>query len=143
MTPSSRASALIESFSSPSRSAMRRAAATTASRVSPARWPGERAARAPVAAVGALSFLAAIVTQLYNVQLLLYTVQYDGQRGCSSEVRANRGGGAREPVADRVWRLGDELINFYAVEEVGRLTIADAACRASATRSRPTSRRSD
>ena len=36
------------------------------------------------------------------------------------------GGGAREPVADRVWRLGDELINFYAVEDEGRLTIADA-----------------
>lgn len=31
-----------------------------------------------------------------------------------------------EPVADRVWRLGNELINFYAVEEDGRLTIVDA-----------------
>jgi glyoxylase-like metal-dependent hydrolase (beta-lactamase superfamily II) len=30
------------------------------------------------------------------------------------------------PVADRVWRLGDELVNFYAVEDDGRLTIVDA-----------------
>jgi glyoxylase-like metal-dependent hydrolase (beta-lactamase superfamily II) len=30
------------------------------------------------------------------------------------------------PVADRVWRLGDELVNFYAVEDNGRLTIVDA-----------------
>jgi glyoxylase-like metal-dependent hydrolase (beta-lactamase superfamily II) len=29
-------------------------------------------------------------------------------------------------VADRVWRLGDERINYYAVEEDGRLTIVDA-----------------
>jgi len=29
-------------------------------------------------------------------------------------------------VAERVWRLGDERINFYAVEEDGRLTIVDA-----------------
>jgi glyoxylase-like metal-dependent hydrolase (beta-lactamase superfamily II) len=34
--------------------------------------------------------------------------------------------GARGAVADRVWRLGDELVNFYAVEEDGRLTIIDA-----------------
>jgi glyoxylase-like metal-dependent hydrolase (beta-lactamase superfamily II) len=30
------------------------------------------------------------------------------------------------PVADRVWRLGDEFVNFYAVEEDGRVTIVDA-----------------
>jgi glyoxylase-like metal-dependent hydrolase (beta-lactamase superfamily II) len=33
------------------------------------------------------------------------------------------------PVADRVWRLGDEIVNFYAVEEDGRLTIVDAGAR--------------
>jgi glyoxylase-like metal-dependent hydrolase (beta-lactamase superfamily II) len=33
---------------------------------------------------------------------------------------------ARGQVADRVWRLGSELINFYAVEDDGRLTIVDA-----------------
>jgi glyoxylase-like metal-dependent hydrolase (beta-lactamase superfamily II) len=38
----------------------------------------------------------------------------------------NEAGSARGAVADRVWRLGDELINFYAVEEDGRLTIVDA-----------------
>jgi glyoxylase-like metal-dependent hydrolase (beta-lactamase superfamily II) len=36
------------------------------------------------------------------------------------------GGAARRAVADRVWRLGSELVNFYAVEENGRLTIVDA-----------------
>src|SRR5919109_4913744 len=35
-------------------------------------------------------------------------------------------GAARAQVADRVWRLGSELVNFYAVEEDGRLTIVDA-----------------
>jgi hypothetical protein len=35
-------------------------------------------------------------------------------------------GATRRPVADRVWRLGSELVNFYAVEEDGRLTIVDA-----------------
>jgi glyoxylase-like metal-dependent hydrolase (beta-lactamase superfamily II) len=30
------------------------------------------------------------------------------------------------PVADRIWRLGDKLVNFYAVEDDGRLTIIDA-----------------
>ena len=35
-------------------------------------------------------------------------------------------GAARGQVADRVWRLGSELVNFYAVEENGRLTIVDA-----------------
>jgi glyoxylase-like metal-dependent hydrolase (beta-lactamase superfamily II) len=34
--------------------------------------------------------------------------------------------GGRAAVADRVWRLGDEFINFYAVEEDARLTIVDA-----------------
>lgn len=33
---------------------------------------------------------------------------------------------AGRQVADRVWRLGSELVNFYAVEEDGRLTIVDA-----------------
>jgi glyoxylase-like metal-dependent hydrolase (beta-lactamase superfamily II) len=33
---------------------------------------------------------------------------------------------ARGQIADRVWRLGSEFINFYAVEEEGRLTIVDA-----------------
>jgi glyoxylase-like metal-dependent hydrolase (beta-lactamase superfamily II) len=36
------------------------------------------------------------------------------------------GGGSREPVADRVWRLGSELVNFHAVVENRRLTIVDA-----------------
>jgi glyoxylase-like metal-dependent hydrolase (beta-lactamase superfamily II) len=36
------------------------------------------------------------------------------------------GAAAGKTVADRVWRLGDEFINFYAVEEDGRLTIVDA-----------------
>jgi glyoxylase-like metal-dependent hydrolase (beta-lactamase superfamily II) len=35
-------------------------------------------------------------------------------------------GAAGGQVADRVWRLGSELVNFYAVEEDGRLTIVDA-----------------
>jgi glyoxylase-like metal-dependent hydrolase (beta-lactamase superfamily II) len=35
-------------------------------------------------------------------------------------------GAARGQVADRVWRLGSELVNFYAVKEDGRLTIVDA-----------------
>ena len=29
-------------------------------------------------------------------------------------------------VADRVWRLGDEFINYYALEDGGQLTIVDA-----------------
>jgi glyoxylase-like metal-dependent hydrolase (beta-lactamase superfamily II) len=36
------------------------------------------------------------------------------------------GDAAHEAVADRIWRLGDERINFYALEEDGRLTIVDA-----------------
>jgi glyoxylase-like metal-dependent hydrolase (beta-lactamase superfamily II) len=41
-------------------------------------------------------------------------------------VSNGNGGAARQAVADRVWRLGSALVNFYAVEDSGRLTIVDA-----------------
>jgi glyoxylase-like metal-dependent hydrolase (beta-lactamase superfamily II) len=35
-------------------------------------------------------------------------------------------GAAHAQVADRFWRLGSELVNFYAIEEDSRLTVVDA-----------------
>lgn len=32
----------------------------------------------------------------------------------------------RAPVADRVWNLGEGLVNWYAIEDGGRLTLVDA-----------------